>query len=409
RAETAATQEEIPKARAGLLPQVSLAGTFTRNDLELRAPNLFGQISTNHFSYPSEVYAAQLRQPLFRYSSYAQLSYARAQAGAATAQQSNERQQLAVKVAESYFSVLLGLEQVRLAVAERAAYEATLASAERSFQAGAGTLTDIADARARRDQANAKIIEARNALAKVRRQLEAKIGESVGLIADLDPTVLPLVPPAPDSSDEWVARAYATSAEIEAAQKNLELARADVLRQKGQHLPTVDVIGAYQKASNETTSSLNQRSLSSFIGVQVSIPVYSGGGVQASVRQALDRQEKAEDQLEALKRDVSVRVREQFDNVVQGIESVRAYEQTLRSAEEAHRATQKGIQAGTRTSVDLLNAEAKIFDARQALAQARLIYVLSRLRLLAFAGSLTDDEVGHVNAWLGTATAVPAR
>lgn len=406
RADTMATQEEIPKARAGLLPSLSLTGTATRNDLEVTSPNLLGVNQTRNLNYPSESYALQFRQPLLRYGNWAQYRIAQAQSDSAIAQQRNERQQLGVKVAESYFGVLLGLEQARQAVAERAAYEATLSQAERGFQGGVATLTDVADARARRDQAAARVIESRNSLAKLRRQLEVKIGEPVILVAELDPAALTLAPPTPASPGEWVAQAWAASAEIETAQKNVEAARADVVRQKSQHAPTIDLVAAAQRANNETTSSVNQRTSSSFVGLQFSIPIYAGGGIVASVRQALARQERAEQQLEGLKRDVESRVREQYDAVVQGIESVAAYEQSLRSAQESYRGTQKGLQAGTRTTVDLLNAESQVFGARQALAQARLLYVLATLRLKAVAGLLDDGDIDAVNRFLTMTAAV---
>jgi TolC family type I secretion outer membrane protein len=404
RAETAAAQEEVPKARAGLLPSVALTGTATRNDLEVTSPNILGVNQTRNLNYPSETYALQLRQPLLRYGNWAQYRIAQAQADSAVAQQRNERQQLAVKIAESYFGILLGLEQARLTLAERAAYEATLNQAERAFQGGVATLTDTADARARRDQAAARVIEARNALAKVRRQLEVRIGEPVSQVAELDPGALTLAAPTPASPDEWVTRAWAASAEIETAQKSVDAARADVVRQKSQHAPTIDLIATAQKANNESTTSVNQRTSSSFVGVQVSIPIYAGGAIVASVRQALARQERAEQLLEALKRDVESRVREQYDAVVLGIDSVAAYEQSLRSAQESYRGTQKGLQAGTRTTVDLLNAESQVFGARQTLAQARLLYVLATLRLKAAAGVLDDGDIEAVNRSL-TATA----
>lgn len=401
RLDTQATQEEIAKSRAGLLPNVAAIGTVTRNDLESTSPDILGRSTTRKFSYASESYAVQLRQPLLQYGRWTQLKFSQAQAAYAVAQERNERQQLAQKVAESYFSILLAVEQLRQANAEVAAYEATLAQAERGFAGGIATLTDISDARARRDLARAKMIELRNGAAKLRRQLEARIGERIASLAGLDGGQLVLAPPQPAAAADWVQRAFDSSAEIEAANENLRAAQVDIQRQRSQHAPTVDLIAAAQKADSETISTVNTRSTSSYFGVQVSIPIYSGGGIQASVRQAVARRDKAEQQIEALKRDLETRVREQYDAVVQGVDSVKAYEQALRSAEEALRGTQKGLQAGTRTSVDLLNAEAQVFAARQSLAQARFTYVLSLLRLNAAAGTLTEAEIARINGWLG--------
>jgi outer membrane protein TolC len=118
------------------------------------------------------------------------------------------------------------------------------------------------------------------------------------------------------------------------------------------------------------------------------------------VRQALSEQERATQALEALRQDISVRVHREFRGVTEGILKVRALEQAVRSTEQVAMSTRRSYEAGVRTLNDTLNAEQQNAAARRDLSQARLMYLLSHIRLLTLVGAANTEAIQGFNAWL---------
>ena len=109
---------------------------------------------------------------------------------------------------------------------------------------------------------------------------------------------------------------------------------------------------------------------------------------------------RAEETLEALRRDLGVRVHKEFRGMTEGVLRVRALEQAVRSAEQMMRSTQMSLKAGARTQLDVLNAQQQYTLALRDLAQARFVYLMSKVRLSALAGDDAVSSVDQVNAAL---------
>ena len=118
------------------------------------------------------------------------------------------------------------------------------------------------------------------------------------------------------------------------------------------------------------------------------------------MRQAVAAHERAREMLEALRRDLGVRVHREFRGVTEGVLRIRALEQAVRSAELAVESNRKSFLAGSRTTLDVLNAEQQKTLALRDLAQARYLYLVSRLRLQSLAGEDRQAIVAEINAWL---------
>jgi outer membrane protein/protease secretion system outer membrane protein len=136
------------------------------------------------------------------------------------------------------------------------------------------------------------------------------------------------------------------------------------------------------------------------VGVQLNIPLFSGGYVNSTIRQALAEQMRAEETLEALRRDLGVRVHKEFRGMTEGVLRVRALEQAVRSAEQMLKSTQMSLKAGTRTQLDVLNAQQQYTLALRDLAQARFVYLMSKVKLAALVGDDAQASVEQVNAAL---------
>lgn len=397
-----ASREAVPQARAGLLPSLGISGSQNRNRLEQQRSSFLGGSTSNSFDYPSTGYALNLRQPLLRLASIAQYSQAEAQVAAAEATLDKETQDLAVRAAGAYFDVVLALDRLDLAVAQKGFYLAQQAMAERALQAGMGTRIDIDDTKARYDMSVAQEIEVRNQVGAAERSLRVILNQAVvaASLRPIDPQRLKLDLPEPDSVEAWISSAEEQNPELRALRANLEVARQEVMKNRAAHLPTVDLVVSRSYSDSENINTFGYVNKSNTLGIQVNIPIYSGGQVNSAVRQSVAVQERTRQQLEAARRQLEVNVSKEFNSVAQGVPKVRALEQAILSAEQALSSTRKGVQAGTRTSLDVLNAQQQAASARLDLAKARADYVMARLRLKAVTGNLLEADIAQANGWL---------
>jgi outer membrane protein/protease secretion system outer membrane protein len=338
--------------------------------------------------------------PVFRKQLFAQYAQAKAQVADANAQLEHEEQNLVMRVTEAYFNVLLADEQMTLLEISRRSYATQVDAARKGFQAGTGTRTDIDEAQARLDLTIAQQLEARQAAEIMRRRLEVLVNQPVKEVAPVDVRKLQLTPPTPASVDEWTALADAASPEVDSLRAQVEAARAEVDKVKAGPYPTLDAYASLSKTNSDNVNSINTAYYQKSVGLQLTVPIVSGGYINSQVREALAKLETSENQLEALRRDLAVRVHQEYRGVTEGLAKVEALEVAVRSAEQLVVSSRRSFEAGVRTRLDILNAEQQAGQARRDLGQARLQYLLSRVRLKALAGAMRAENIDEINAWL---------
>jgi len=395
-------RERLPQARAGLLPQVSASAGRNNNNLDTTAPNILGNPTTTNDQYVSDNRTLQVRQPLINMQRWLQFQQAKSVVEEVEANLDRDLQNLVVRVAGAYFETLMADEQLDLVLAQKKTYTALVDAAQKGFAAGSGTRTDIDDAKARLDMANAQELEARQNQDLTRRQLELLVNQPVKQIARLNVSALKLLPPEPSNLDEWTRKAEQASPEIKALQARLEAARREVGKAQAGHFPTLDAVAQWSNSGSENITRVNSRYENKTIGFQLNIPIYSGGYVNSTIRQAVAEQTRTEESLEALRRDLGVRVHKEYRGVSEGVMRVRALEQAARSAEQMMKSTQMSQKAGSRTQLDVLNAQQQYTLALRDLAQARLVYLLSKVRLSSLVGDDANASVEQVNGSLST-------
>ena len=393
-------RERLPQARAGLMPQVSANAGRNFNDLNSTSPNILGELTTTNDKYFSDTKAVQLRQPLVNMQRWQQFEQAKFLVAESEATLDRDLQNLVVRVAGAYFEFLMADEQLELVLAQKKMYTALVDAAKKGLAAGSGTRTDIDDAQARLDMASAQELEARQNQDQTRRQLEVLINQPVGSVAKLNVPALKLVGPQPANLDEWTLKAEKNSPEMKAMQARLDAARREVSKSQAGHLPTLDAIAQWSNSGSENITRINSRYENKSIGLQLNVPLYSGGYVNSTIRQAVAEQTRAEESLEALRRDLGVRVHKEYRGVSEGVMRVRALEQAVRSAQQMLMSTQMSLKAGSRTQLDVLNAQQQYTLALRDLAQARLIYLMSKVKLASLAGDDAVASVDDVNASL---------
>ena len=393
-------RERLPQARAGMLPQISASAGRNNNNLDTTAPNILGTPVTTNEKYLSDNKTLQLRQPLVNMQRWLQFQQAKSVVEEVEANLDRDLQNLVVRVAGVYFEALMADEQLDLVLAQKKTYTALVDAAKKGLAAGSGTRTDIDDAQSRLDMAAAQELEARQNQDLARRQLQLLVNQPVNQIAKLNVAALQLSAPMPANLDDWTRKAEQASPEIRAMQARLDAARREVSKAQAGHLPTVDAVAQWSNSGSENITRVNSRFENKTIGLQLNIPLYSGGYVNSTIRQAVAEQTRAEESLEALRRDLGVRVHKEYRGVSEGVLRVRALEQAARSAEQMMKSTQMSLTAGSRTQLDVLNAQQQFTLALRDLAQARLVYLLSKVRLASLVGDDAMVSIEQVNGSL---------
>ena len=394
-------RERLPQAIAQQLPNVSFSAQYGKNQLASTSPNFLGVDQTINTEYPSTSQTLTIRQPIYRGYLFAQTRQAQAQFEDAEATLAQEEQNLLARVTGSYLEALLSQEQLELVLAQRAASTTQLDIARKAFAAGAGTRTDIDEAQARLDSTLALEIEARQNMAYTLRQLEQLTGSPSGVLARLNLANFTLTDPQPADLDSWIARAERSSPQLRSLQAQLETARQEVEKASSGHEPTLDATVQWTSSASENVYNIRNSYTNASVGVQLTIPIYSGGYTSSQVRQALAQQERASQALEAGRRDLGMRVFRELRGLTENIPKVRALEKSLSSAEQLIVSNRKSFQAGTRTVIDILNAEQQRFLVLRDLAQARYVYLSARVRLLSLVGEADLGALTTINQMFG--------
>jgi len=393
RAGAEASRERLPQAQAQRLPNISFSASRNHNDLESKSSDFLGRPTSAQNRYYSDNQVLQLRQPLYRPLLNVAVRQAQAQTKEADAALESDEQALVVRVGEAYFNALLAQDQLLLAQAQKKTYGVQLEAAGRGFKAGSGTRTDVDEAQARLDLALAQELEAQQNVDITRRRLEVLTGQPVDALAPLDVPRFRPQAPEPASVTAWIERAEQENPELQALRAQLEAAQQEIERAQAGHKPTLDAVVQWSRSNSDSVTSVNSRYNNKSVGLQLNVPLYSGGFVNSTVRQALASSERVRETLEAATRDLGVRVHQEFRGMTEGMLRVAALEQAVRSAEQAVLSNQRSFLAGARTTVDVLNAEQQKTLAQRDLAQARYLYLVARLRLQSLAG---DDRAGTI-------------
>jgi outer membrane protein, protease secretion system len=402
-AAAASKRERLPQAKSQLLPNISADFGRFKNRLDGVTPQqtTAGIVPTPFTQkYFSDSKTLTIRQPLYRPFEYASYQQAKAQVEDANASLDKDVQNVAARVAAAYLDALLAQDTLSLVLAQKQAYATQLDSARKRFQAGAGVRTDIDDAQARLDMAIAQELEARQALGYTRRQLQVMVDVPIAELAPVDPDKLRRLAPDPGALQNWTDRADQNSPELRSLRAQLDAAKLEVEKAESGHKPTLDAIAQWSVSDSNSVNTVGTHYDQKAIGLQLHVPLYSGGFVNSQVRQALDEQERVGETLEATRRDLFLRVEKEYRGITEGAERIRALEQAVRSAETTLVSSRRSFEGGARTLVDVLNAQQQLVSAQRDLANARYEYMGSRIRLRALAGEADDQAVRELNDWL---------
>ena len=400
-----AAEEKQVQGHALLLPTVTAGANANHANTDISyqgLPAASAAIGMGNGTQAFETYGynVNLSQPLYRTQNQVQYAQSKIQVAQAEEQLNTARQDMMLRVSQSYFDVLLAQDKIDLLDAQKSAITRQLEQARANFEVGTSTITDVNEAQARFDLTVAQEIAAVNDLELRQRAIQAITNRQSAKLAGAR-TDLYAAMPQPANMEAWVEVAEQHNLALKLQQQNLQLATQQIELAAAGHLPTLDVVGSYVDTRANGSVNGYGNDLKNFtIGLQLQIPLYQGGAVTSREREAAALRQKAEDELEAARRQADLQARQTYLNVSSAVALVLAYEQALISSQSQLDSTSLGYEVGIRTSVDVLNAQQQLFGAKRDLLQARYSYLLSILQLKAAAGVLQDKDLVELNGML---------
>ncbi len=345
-------------------------------------------------------YSVDLSKSLYNTDISNDISAAEVTAAARFAELEATRQALILRVAETYFDILAARDNVEFAYAERKAIERQLEQAQKRFEVGLIAITDVQEAQARFDSAEAQAIQAENGLETAFQALTVITGQTS--IRELIPLGdnLELTLPDPADAEQWVDRALQNNRQLQAARQNLNAARFARDKSSNNRSPSLDLTASFADSyvNDDLLDDYDQKDVT--VGLQLQIPLYTGGRIGAERAQADAEFRAAQNAVLLQNRLASQQTRTAYLDVLSGISQVKAFAQALESSNVALEATQAGFEVGTRTSVDVLVSLRETFRAQRDFASARYDYLVNTIRLKQAAGILNEDDLIDMNRWL---------
>ena len=396
-----AALEARPQARAALLPQINSSyGYIDQSETGSEGAAFGGGVGEQPVDREStsKALTVTLDQTLFDWAAFKRYGQAGDQVALAQVQFRNAEQALMLRVTDAYFGVLSAADNLGLARAEKTAVERQLELAKRRFDVGLSAITDVQEAQARYDLTVAQEISADQLLAAAREVLTEITGSDTLRVVPLQAEI-PLRLPDPAAVDPWLVTARQNNLDLLAAGLQADIAGKGVSVARAGHLPTVGAQAQYQDAETEG-GRFTGESETETLGVEVRLPIFAGLATRSRVNQAQASASQSEALREGTLRTVERRTRDAYLAVMSGVARVKALKQAVLSSTTALEASETGLEVGTRTAVDVLNAQRDLYGAQRDYSRARYDYLLSILRLKSAAGTLAAPDLQEIDALL---------
>lgn len=382
-------------ARSRLLPRLSLSSSLARN----HAQNSVGS-SDSRYHYDNSSTALRLSVPVYNRYDWARLKQSNSQLALADTQLGATGNDLFLKICRAYFDVLLSADRLRFIQAQQDSIRSQKAAAQKKFEAGAGTRIDIDDAVAREQGSIADEIEARAQLAAQQATLASLAGQPVSelrRLQDVDADSL-----LRQSLPRWEQQAMAANSDLVSLRQQIDIAGQEIEKARAGHYPTVDLFASSSRAQNDSVYSLSNKNDNIYrvrsVGLQLDVPLYSGGGVVAGVRQAQEKREQAEHLYQAAQDELRLQLGSVYRDIDTGNARVKALALAEKAALQTVLSNRRGVDAGAKTTVDVLLAEELLYRTRLQRAAAHYNLALSAIQLRLLAGTLGEDELAYVDS-----------
>jgi len=389
--------EKINEARSPLLPQLGLGADYSYSN---------GYRDANGVNSNTTSASLSLTQTIFDMSKWRQLTLQEKSAGIQDVTFQTDQQTLILNTATAYFNVLSAIDALSFTEAQKQAIYRQLDQTTQRFNVGLVAITDVQNARSQYDNVLANEVTARNNLDNALEQLRQVTGNYYPQLASLNVDAFKTA--KPDSVNNLLKEAENRNLALLQARLSQDLAREQIRLAETGHMPTVGLTAStgisdssYSGSATNTAQYNDSNVGQNKVGINFSLPIYSGGAVTSQVKQAQYNFVGASEQLESAHRNVVQTVRSSFNNINASISSINAYKQAVVSAQSSLDATEAGYEVGTRTIVDVLDATTTLYNAKQQLSSARYNYLINQLNIKSALGTLNEQDLQILNSNLG--------
>lgn len=391
-----ASKQEEAIGRGGLYPQVSLTSRYGYGG-RIDGGDDRSYVNSNDYQANNVTLAAQ--QPLYdkgRWAAY--------QEGKARGQLGNQLfdvagQTLYDRVAKGYFDVARAENEIKLIAQQKAAISGLVTQSKKLYQGGQGAITDIDEAQARLD-----LVEAQETEAQARRvaALRALSGRASVPIDDIQSMREELAAGSPIPPEQdlpyWTAVAREASPELAARLAAVKVAEAQADSQRAGHYPTLSLTTQLTRRETRQYQELDPRQDSYYVGVQLDIPLYRGGAVRASVAKAEAQLAGAQSDYDVQRQQLAEDIEADYLGVAAGFTKSKAMQRAVESNQRALTSTEKGFQGGVRSTVDILDAQQRVFQARRDLLNTKLDMLQSYVSLHTHTGQMSRGVLEQVQS-----------
>jgi outer membrane protein len=397
-----ATREVKPQAKSLLLPNFSLVGEGTYQNLKSSGNSSLGRFNRNDTFGDSRA-TAVVNQTIYNRGDWISLDRTNNVIAQAEAGYRDSEIELMVRTTRAYFDVLQAADLVRVNEALVRANERQLEQSKQRFEVGLVAITDVNESQAAYDRTRADLINAQNALDNTWEALRQIVGPISVPLARLGEK-LPLAPPEPNDVEQWVETAMKNNYAVAAAEQAAAAAKKQIEVERSGHYPTLGLQAGYDLA--RSGAQFNTDTDNAYVGLQLTVPLYQGGLVTSRTRQAGYDLGAAQERLDQRRRQVVNNVNNAFRGILSSISDVKARQAAIVSARSALESTQAGLEVGTRTQVDVLNAQRNLYQAEYDYLRSRYGYIINGVLLHQATSTLTRDVLAKGNAWLNPSDTV---
>lgn len=391
-AEAEAGAQQFRIRRGSILPQIGATATAERIDSEIES-RFFSSFEETYNNY---TYGISLRQPLFRWDLLSRLERGRIEALAARVKLRRTRQELVGRLTDAYFDVLAAQDALATARAEQAAVGRNLEQVSDRFEVGQVAITGLREAQARADLADADVIEAELTLINAKDRLTEIVGlhdfELQPLQGSHDDVPLKFA-----SVGAWIEQAMQRNSPVVAATLQYRIAEQDLRQAESGLLPELDLTASYGNRDS-SESRIGQDATQATLGLELNVPIYAGGTLRAQKAAATATYAQRAAELERARVQAATEVRAAYRAVRTADRRIAALSKVVDSTQAALEAVRDGYEVGTRTLVDVLDAEQTALRARRDRNAARYNYLTAMIDLELAAGTVQDSDWQRLNA-----------
>lgn len=386
-----ATLENKPQALAAKKPQVTLSGSLGYNFQHTLADH--NPLADKTVDNLSGNYTLNMQKPVYNKTIDANIGRADAAISQAYSALEAQRQALIMRVAQAYFDYLLAQDNLSVAKNEQKTTLNQLNQVKAFYNVGRSPVTDLKEAQSRYDLVVASTTRSQQQLDIAKEALRVLTGKNYNRLA-APHKGLALRMPQPNNMQAWVKNALQSNKALIANQKATEVAQRAIRIERAAKSPTVNVYARHTGSFQESNdAALDPIVVGASVGVEASVPLYTGGSINSKIRAAQHSFRQAQQNYQYEKRVTEQQVRSAFLSVQTNIAQARANQQAVASAQTAAKATKVGFEVGTRTATDVLTSLQSLFSAQRNLAQSRYTYLLSVLQLKQAAGTLSEKDL----------------